>query len=64
MKKIVSIFAVFAFFFSVFAQNMYYDYQDGLVIFQLKEQAKIINTISPTSRVVDYGKEPLFKYSS
>ena len=61
MKKIVSIFAVCALFVSFFAQNVYYDYQDGLVVFQLKEQSKIINTISPTSRVVDYGKEPLFR---
>lgn len=45
----------------ILAQNVYYDYQDGLVVFQLKEQAKIINTITPKSRVVDFKKEPLLK---
>lgn len=46
---------------SLSAQNVYYDYQDGLVVFQLKEDAKIINTINEKSRVVDYEKTPLFR---
>ncbi len=46
------------------AQNVYYDYQDGLVVFQLHDNAKIINTINENSRVVDYKKSPLFRILS
>jgi len=60
MKKILSLLVSVCFLFATYAQNVYYDYQDGLVVFQLKQQAKIINTIAPNSRVVDYKKEPLF----
>ncbi|MCC5922721.1 MAG: S8 family serine peptidase [Crocinitomicaceae bacterium] len=38
-------------------QNVYYDFQDGLVIFQLKESRKIILS---SDKMVDYRKEPLF----
>lgn len=46
---------------SIQAQTVHYDYQDGLVVFQLKESAKIINTTSNQSRVVDYKNLKLFK---
>ncbi len=42
-------------------QTLNYDYQDGIVVFQLKEKAKIINTVSPKSRVVDFRTEPVFR---
>lgn len=50
----------FIFNLSTQAQNVHYDYQDGLVVFQLKESAKIINTRSNHTRVVDYKNLTLF----
>jgi len=61
MKKFLSLCAAFCVFFSFFAQNVHYDYQDGLVVFQLKQHSKVINTISSSSRVVDFKSEPIFK---
>lgn len=64
MKKIFTALFAICLFTSFFAQNVYYDYQDGLVVFQLNEQAKIINTVSQKSKVVDYSREPFFNMLS
>lgn len=64
MKKLLLLLSSIAVFFCVNAQNVYYDYQDGLIVFQLKEDAKIINTIHENSRVVDYQKVPLLRIIS
>jgi PKD repeat protein len=64
MKKILSALFAIGFLTSIFSQNVYYDYQDGLVVFQLTEQAKIINTVSTKSRVVDFSREPFFNILS
>jgi len=62
MKKFLPSLLGSLMFFSLFAQNVHYDYQDGLVVFQLKESAKIINTNGANSKIVDFKNEPLFKY--
>jgi subtilisin family serine protease len=64
MKKILSALALSIVCIATNAQNVYYDYQDGLVVFQLKEDAKIINTIHENSRVVDHQKYSLFRIIS
>lgn len=54
------LFFILTFTFSVFtvnSQNVYHDFQDGLVVFQLKESQKIILS---QERVVDFKSEPLF----
>lgn len=61
MKKLLSALFSSFFIFLLFSQNVYYDYQDGLVVFQLKENSKTINTVNANSRVVDFKNEPLFK---
>tara|TARA_B100000508_G_scaffold55003_3_gene42668 strand:- start:33337 stop:37557 length:4221 start_codon:yes stop_codon:yes gene_type:complete len=40
-----------------YSQTLYKYYQDGLVVFQLKQSAKIINS---NDRVVDFNNHPLF----
>jgi subtilisin family serine protease len=64
MKKLLFLLSSLCIFVSVHAQNVYYDYQDGLVVFQIKEDAKIINTIHENSRVVDFKTVPLFRILS
>lgn len=41
---------------NTFAQNVHYDYQDGLVIFQLKESSKVI--VTSDNKQVDYAAVP------
>jgi subtilisin family serine protease len=63
MKKISLVLLPLLFFIFTFvtqAQTVHYDYQDGLVVFQLKERAKIINTVDAHSRIVDYKNLTLF----
>jgi subtilisin family serine protease len=64
MKKLLLLISGLFLSICVNAQNVYYDYQDGLVVFQLKENAKIIPTINQKSRVVDYKNEALFGFIS
>ena len=64
MKKLNScalLLLLLSYTFTSFSQTVHYDYQDGLVVFQLKENAKIINTVNDGSRVVNYKDIPLFK---
>jgi len=64
MKKMLLSLLSSCLFFTLFAQSVYYDFQDGLVVFQLKENVKVINTISNKSRVVDFKNESLFRFIS
>ena len=64
MKKMLLSLLSSCLFFTLFAQSVYYDFQDGLVVFQLKENVKVINTINDKSRVVDYKNESLFRFIS
>ena len=60
MKFFYSLFFILFLFFTSISQTVHYDYQDGLVVFQLKESSKIIQTIASNSRVVDYKNQPIF----
>lgn len=58
MKRVISVLFLLGILLNSYAQNMYEDFQDGLVVFQLKHSAKIIPS---HDKVVDFRAHDLFK---